>query len=116
MVALLGAVCSRCRSPRREVAERPLRVALHAEPASLDPHLQSESVANSLLSNLYEGLTSFDGEMRLRLALAERWESRTISPGSSVCGAGPRSTTGARSPPPTSSTASGAPGTTRPAG
>ena len=74
-VALLGAACSRSIPPPPEVAERPLRVALHAEPASLDPHLQSESVANSLLSNLYEGLTSFDGEMRLRPALAERWES-----------------------------------------
>ena len=73
-VCLLAA-CNGAAPPRPKADERALRVALHAEPTSLDPHLQSESVANSLLSNLYEGLTSFDGEMGLRPALAERWES-----------------------------------------
>ncbi|HSM51966.1 MAG TPA: ABC transporter substrate-binding protein [Thermoanaerobaculia bacterium] len=54
---------------------RPLRIALPAEPTTLDPHLQAESAANSILSNLYEGLAAFDAEMGLAPALAAAWES-----------------------------------------
>lgn len=53
----------------------PLRIGLHAAPGSLDPHLQNEAVAQSVLSNVYESLVCFDANMRLQPLLAERWES-----------------------------------------
>lgn len=72
----VGGALSGCReAPEPAAPARPLRIALPAEPAMLDPHLQAESVANSILSNLYEGLTAFDAEMGLAPALAVGWES-----------------------------------------
>lgn len=53
----------------------PVRIALHAEPSGLDPHLQSEVVARSILGNVFQPLVEFDGDMGLRPALAERWEN-----------------------------------------
>jgi peptide/nickel transport system substrate-binding protein len=51
----------------------PLRIGLHADPGSLDPHLQNEMVAYSVLSNVYESLVRFDANMSLRPLLAEGW-------------------------------------------
>lgn len=63
-----------CR-PAADVEERPLRVALQAAPSSLDPHLQDEAVAGSVLANVFEGLIALDRGMRFLPALAERWEN-----------------------------------------
>jgi peptide/nickel transport system substrate-binding protein len=76
-IGLLGLVaCSP--SPQDsapESFERPLVVALPGEPASLDPHLQDELYASTVLANVYERLVEFDAELRLRPGLAQRWEN-----------------------------------------
>jgi len=61
--------------PENDFERPPLRIGLHAAPSSLDPHLQSETVAQSLLGNVYEGLVGFDDNMGLVPALAVRWEN-----------------------------------------
>jgi peptide/nickel transport system substrate-binding protein len=53
----------------------PLRIGLHAAPVTLDPHLQGEAAAFSILSNIYDTLTTFDAEMRLQPGLAIRWSN-----------------------------------------
>ncbi|MFN7988975.1 MAG: ABC transporter substrate-binding protein [Thermoanaerobaculia bacterium] len=55
--------------------EAPLRVAIHSAPLSLDPHLQNEVLTQSVLANLYDGLTEFDQESRIRPALAAEWRN-----------------------------------------
>jgi peptide/nickel transport system substrate-binding protein len=73
-IAGIGLVLCACGSePSPEVVERPLHVALHGEPSKLDPHLQDELHARSLLANIYEALVAFDAQLRLRPALATRW-------------------------------------------
>lgn len=52
-----------------------VRIAVHADPLSLDPHLSNEILTLALLSNVYEGLTTLDPELRVVPALAERWEN-----------------------------------------
>src|ERR1700724_1563338 len=54
---------------------RPLRIALHSDPLTLDPHLRNEALTYSVMRNLYEGLTAFDAEMRIGPALAASWEN-----------------------------------------
>ena len=51
----------------------PFRVAIHSAPVGWDPHLQNESLTSALLANLYNGLTEYDEELRLRPALASSW-------------------------------------------
>lgn len=50
-------------------------IAIHSEPSSLDPHLQSELTARSVLANIYDPLVAFDIDMNLVPALAESWYS-----------------------------------------
>lgn len=50
-----------------------VRVALHGDPSSLDPHLQAEVIAQAVLGNIYEPLVTFDRAMRPRPLLAESW-------------------------------------------
>lgn len=50
-----------------------VRVALHGDPSSLDPHLQAEVIAQAVLGNIYEPLVIFDRAMRPRPLLAESW-------------------------------------------
>jgi peptide/nickel transport system substrate-binding protein len=45
------------------------------EVASLDPHRQTVHGGFSVVSNLYEGLTALDKDMRVAPALAVRWEN-----------------------------------------
>lgn len=60
-----------CNRPRPAT----VRIAVHAGPLSLDPHLSNEILTLSLLSNVYEGLTTLDPELRVVPALASRWEN-----------------------------------------
>ena len=73
LVAALAFACA----PAGETPEppRPLRIAVHSGPLSLDPHFKNEVLTYSILSNVYETLTDFGANMRLRPALAERWEN-----------------------------------------
>lgn len=54
---------------------RPLTIAFHSDPQSLDPHLHDEALTHCILSHFYDGLTAFDAEMRVQPALAESWEN-----------------------------------------
>jgi len=76
-LALLSAGGTGCERPAATPPprQRALVIGLHAAPSSLDPHLQTEAVSNSVLANLYEGVTAFDSDMGLAPALAESWES-----------------------------------------
>jgi peptide/nickel transport system substrate-binding protein len=66
-------LCACPAAPERPT--RPLRIALHSFPISLDPHRQNEVFTFGVLRNLYEGLTAFDPDMTLVPALAESWEN-----------------------------------------
>jgi peptide/nickel transport system substrate-binding protein len=57
------------------VAPRPLRVALRGAPLGLDPHLHNEFRTYSVLSNVFEALTSLDAALGIHPALAESWTS-----------------------------------------
>jgi peptide/nickel transport system substrate-binding protein len=61
--------------PAPAVAKRPLRIALHADPLSLDPHRRNEILTFSVLRNFYEALTAFDAGTKVGPALAESWEN-----------------------------------------
>lgn len=52
-----------------------LRVSMAPEVHGLDPHRQTAHGGLSVLSNVYEGLTSFDEAMHVVPGLAIRWES-----------------------------------------
>jgi peptide/nickel transport system substrate-binding protein len=71
---LLFLLVQGCGGPAEQPAE-PARVALPGDPITLDPHLQDDAITNSLLFNVYEGLTAFDADMSLEPALARRWEN-----------------------------------------
>jgi len=58
-----------------EVTPEALRIAIYSDPLTLDPHRRNEAMTFSVLSNLYEGLTTIDAEMRVGPRLAERWEN-----------------------------------------
>ncbi|MEO8503753.1 MAG: ABC transporter substrate-binding protein [Acidobacteriota bacterium] len=60
---------------RRPAHDRPLRIAIHSEPHSLDPHLQNETLTFGFLRNIFEGLTGFNGDMVLVPTLAESWDN-----------------------------------------
>lgn len=69
----LSAGCAQEPAPRDE--RRPLRIGVHGDPSSLDPHLQSEVIAQWVLGNVYDTLVAFDVNMGLMPWLAERWEN-----------------------------------------
>jgi peptide/nickel transport system substrate-binding protein len=73
LVAALGAVTA-CRPPPQ--ASPPLlRIAHEVDVASLDPAAATDSIARSLLSNLYDSLVDVDAEMRLVPSLAVSWSA-----------------------------------------
>jgi peptide/nickel transport system substrate-binding protein len=57
------------------VSPPPLRVALRGAPLGLDPHLHNELRTYSVLSNVFEALTSLDATLGIHPALAESWTS-----------------------------------------
>ncbi len=52
-----------------------MTIAQEGEVAGLDPVLVAEALTQSTLSNVYEGLVTFDAEMRVVPALAAEWSS-----------------------------------------
>lgn len=69
LVVVLAATGSgTCRRP-----PLPVRIAIHSAVQSFDPHLQNEVLTSAVLANLYDGLTEFDEESRIRPALAATW-------------------------------------------
>lgn len=73
-IAVIVAVLVVLPACRKLGTARPVAVALGATSDTLDPHLHNETVLWSLLANFYEGLTRFDGEMRVVPGLAASWE------------------------------------------
>jgi peptide/nickel transport system substrate-binding protein len=71
LVAIVTATAFMCGACHRR--ERPLVVTFSDVPASLDPHLQNQSVAWSVLGNIYDGLVRFSPSMQLEPALAVSW-------------------------------------------
>jgi peptide/nickel transport system substrate-binding protein len=68
LVVLLAAGCH---TPDAPV----LTVAHEAEVASLDPLTASDTIANSVLSNIYDPLVDYDSGMRIAPALAVSWST-----------------------------------------
>jgi len=68
LAALAGASCS------RRPAWDTLRVAIHSDPISLDPHLQNEILTHAVLGNVYEAATAFDHDAQVRPGLTA-WEN-----------------------------------------
>src|SRR5207244_3829624 len=52
-----------------------LRIVVHSEIASLDPHVSSTVAAIEHLSNVYEPLVALDARLAIRPRLATSWES-----------------------------------------
>jgi peptide/nickel transport system substrate-binding protein len=76
LVALLLCVAARgiaCRQGPPAAAA--LRVVMAPEVLSLDPHRQTAHGGFSVVSNLYEGLTALDKDMRVVPGLAVAWDS-----------------------------------------
>lgn len=72
----LGLLCLALAGCSRPATERDfIRVAVAHQIDTLDPHAVDRLSAFSILSNVYEPLVVTDAEMRMRPALAERWES-----------------------------------------
>lgn len=72
-VCLLGAgLLAGCSAPPRA---GPLRIALHGDPVSLDPHSQNEILSQAVLGNVYDTLVAFDRHLKVGPGLARRWEN-----------------------------------------
>lgn len=71
----VGLVACAAPPPAPQPPSRPLRLAIHSEPLSLDPHFHNEALTFSVLRNVYEALTTFGPSMNVLPALAERWEN-----------------------------------------
>lgn len=69
-VSLLVTACGRSPAP-----PPPVRIGVHGDPVSLDPHGQAELLSLAILGNVHESLTVLDREIKLGPALAESWES-----------------------------------------
>lgn len=52
-----------------------LCLAMEDDIITMDPHLHDDSVTHSVLSNIFEPLVAFDGQMRIVPALAVTWEN-----------------------------------------
>jgi peptide/nickel transport system substrate-binding protein len=75
----LGAVVVACAtvlalSCRRAPRDGTLSVGLNRAPLTFDPHFHNDAVTWSFLANFYDGLVRFSADLRVRPALAVRWE------------------------------------------
>jgi peptide/nickel transport system substrate-binding protein len=71
LACLLATACGRA----PEGSPAPLRIGLYAPPLTLDPHLENDFVTFTVASNVFEGLTRLDPELRVAPALASAWET-----------------------------------------
>ena len=51
-----------------------LKIGLSSDARSMDPFFHNETATNSVLSNIFEGLTYFDKDLNVYPMLAESWE------------------------------------------
>ena len=64
--------------PAGPVAAKTFKFAFQGDAQSLDPHGLNETFTLSMLGNVYEGLTHYDGDLGLIPGLATSW--KTVSP------------------------------------
>lgn len=69
LIAVLGS----CTQPSIATTDRPIRI-LTGSPTSLDPAIQGDATSAAISAQLYESLTTFDGDLELRPALAQSWQ------------------------------------------
>lgn len=60
---------------RSDNDNRLLTLAMEDELITLDPYLHDDSIAHSILSNIFDALVSFDRDMKVEPALAIAWEN-----------------------------------------
>ncbi|MEA3363127.1 MAG: ABC transporter substrate-binding protein [Thermodesulfobacteriota bacterium] len=56
------------------VNAKTLKIGMSSDARSMDPFFHNETVTNSMLSNIFEGLTYFDAELNVYPMLAESWQ------------------------------------------
>jgi oligopeptide transport system substrate-binding protein len=69
---VLAAILASCAPLPAGSPDRPVRI-LAGSPTSLDPAVQGDAGSAAISAQLFESLTTFDGELHLRPALAESW-------------------------------------------
>jgi len=77
-VLVLVATLAACSPSPTGASDRTVRI-LTGAPTSLDPAVQGDAGSAAITSQLFESLTTFDTDLRLRPALAESW---SFEPGS----------------------------------
>ncbi|HET6266892.1 MAG TPA: ABC transporter substrate-binding protein [Acidobacteriota bacterium] len=74
--AILVAMILGLGSCKSEDEKLPALIIAHESPfLSLDPQAYNDNATFSVLGNVYDALVSFDPEMKIQSALAERWEN-----------------------------------------
>jgi len=71
LLLVVGLLATACAAPVGAV-DRPVRILL-GEPSTLDPAAAGDAASSAVITQLYETLTTFDGDRELRPALAESW-------------------------------------------
>lgn len=56
------------------VHAKTLKIGMSSDARSMDPYFHNETATNSMLSNLFEGLTYFDKDLNVYPVLAESWK------------------------------------------
>ena len=61
-------------SPSTSKDESVFRMSIKNEPPTLDWTLATDSVSFTILTNIMEGLTQYDSELKAKPAIAKKWE------------------------------------------
>ncbi|RMD62449.1 MAG: ABC transporter substrate-binding protein [Alphaproteobacteria bacterium] len=72
--AVVAGACALALVLAGPAAAKTFRYAFQGDAQSLDPHGLNETFTLGFLGNVYEGLTAYDGDMKLIPALATSWE------------------------------------------
>jgi len=56
------------------VNAKTLKIGMSSDARSMDPYFHNETATNSMLSNIFEGLTYFDKDLNVYPVLAESWK------------------------------------------
>jgi len=64
-----------CAPVTDEPSDGVLRVGLSGAPSGLDPHLQNEALATTILANVFDTLVCYDERLAIEPSLAIRWEN-----------------------------------------
>ncbi len=72
-LAMLAALIASCTGQSAAASDRPLRI-LSGDPSDLDPAAQGDAGSAAITAQLFESLTSFDGDLHIQPALAASWQ------------------------------------------